>query len=382
MERREEVPKLERKPVRLVHLGAGIGQVSMMAAAALREAGWREEDVETYGYSTVAFESMPKINKLASRILKDNQLQNDVFFSGEDVRKLPSQPQRAQLIICELFDPGLLGEGILPLLSAARIKTCDAFDHAVIPNRGKVWAAAFEVGDHLNKYQGFDMSVFNHYRGGNMIDIDTLVQSGCARQLTNVFEALSFDFEKNEYPSMHTVKLQPLSSGKISAIVFWYVIEMDVEGEVLLTNWPETIPPTFSMLERDMHRPNPNRQAVHYFQGHYCKDLVMDEPLELDVGYTQSWPQFVWPGTEMVQKESGEKIAKPPPMPRHQLAFEKFKHETSELEKKLQQGLMFDEEMLGDGFAAAERVALEPNGNPNYMIDPNLANYFHLMFFL
>ena len=193
MERREEVPKLERKPVRLVHLGAGIGQVSMMAAAALREAGWREEDVETYGYSTVAFESMPKINKLASRILKDNQLQNDVFFSGEDVRKLPSQPQRAQLIICELFDPGLLGEGILPLLSAARIKTCDAFDHAVIPNRGKVWAAAFEVGDHLNKYQGFDMSVFNHYRGGNMIDIDTLVQSGCARQLTNVFEAFSFE---------------------------------------------------------------------------------------------------------------------------------------------------------------------------------------------
>eukprot|EP00435_Cladocopium_sp_Y103_P010472 s4860_g2.t1 len=40
------------------------------------------------------------------------------------------------------------------------------------------------------------------------------------------------------------------------------------------------------------------------------------------------------------------------------------------------------EEMLGDGYAAAERIALEPNGNPNYLIDPNNATFFHMMFFL
>ena len=28
------------------------------------------------------------------------------------------------------------------------------------------------------------------------------------------------------------------------------------------------------------------------------------------------------------------------------------------------------EEMLGDGYAAAERIALEPNGNPNYLSKP------------
>ena len=26
--------------------------------------------------------------------------------------------------------------------------------------------------------------------------------------------------------------------------------------------------------------------------------------------------------------------------------------------------------MLGDGYAAAERIALEPNGNPNYLLKP------------
>ena len=26
-----------------------------------------------------------------------------------------------------------------------------------------------------------------------------------------------------------------------------------------------------------------------------------------------------------------------------------------------------EEEILGDGYAAAERIALEPNGNPNYL---------------
>merc|ERR1719277_2586755 len=125
-------------------------------------------------------------------------------------------------------------------------------------------------------------------------------------------------------------------------------------------------------MEKDVHRPRPIRQAVCNFQGDYIKEVVKGEPIEIEVGYTQAWPQFIWPGTEMVQKESGERIPKPPPMPRHRLA----------LEKKLQHGLMFDEEMLGDGYAAAERVALEPNGNPNYMVDPQNANFFHMMFFL
>jgi len=84
----------------------------------------------------------------------------------------------------------------------------------------------------------------------------------------------------------------------------------------------------------------------------------------------------------MVQKESGERIPKPPPLPRHRLYFEKLKTETEKLEQQLQSGLMYDEEMLGDGYAAAERIALEPNGNPNYMIDPQNANFFHMMFFL
>jgi hypothetical protein len=32
-------------------------------------------------------------------------------FFAQDVRKLPSQPQRAQLVVCEHFDAGLLGLG-------------------------------------------------------------------------------------------------------------------------------------------------------------------------------------------------------------------------------------------------------------------------------
>merc|ERR1711920_246647 len=106
-------------------------------------------------------------------------------------------------------------------------------------------------------------------------------------------------------------------------------IEMDTEGEIILTNWPESIPPAdFSMMEKDLHRPLPLRQAICYFQGEYAKAVIKSELVEIDVGYSQAWPQFVWPGTEMVQKESGEMIPKPPPMPRHRLAYQKIKHET------------------------------------------------------
>merc|ERR1712050_187585 len=107
---------------------------------------------------------MKKVNSLARRVFRDNDLDREVFICAEDLRRLPSQPNRAQLMICELFDPGLLGEGILVLLNAARIKMCNAFEHQVIPARATIWAAAFELGENLNNYHGFDMSVFNNYR--------------------------------------------------------------------------------------------------------------------------------------------------------------------------------------------------------------------------
>eukprot|EP00913_Durusdinium_trenchii_P028069 g26316.t1 len=241
---------------------------------------------------------MPKVVKLAKRVFRDNHLENDVFLCNEDVRKLPSQPQRAQLVICEHFDAGLLGEGILVLLNAARIKMCNAFDHQVIPSRATLWAAAFEFGEHLKDYQGFNLSAFNHYRTGLMADVDTALADGSAKQMSNVFEVFKFDFEKNEMPNAHSISFTPLATGRITAIVFW-------------------------------HRISPLRQAVCHFQGNYIRE---DEPVEIDVGYQQAWPQFVWPGTEMVAKESGERIPKPPPMPRHRLYFEKMRTETEKLE--------------------------------------------------
>merc|ERR1711920_38914 len=244
-------------------------------------------------------------------------------------------------------------------------------------------AAAFEFGEDLKNCHGCDLSAFNHYRTNLMVDLDTALENGTARQLSNVFEVLKFNFETNEMPPSHPISITPTDDGKITAIVFWYEIQMDTEGEIILTNWPDSLPPAdFSMMEKDVHRPRPVRQAVCNYQGEYIKEVVRGEPIEIEVGYTQAWPQFIWPGTEMVQKESGERIPKPSPMPRHRLHFEKMKNETEDLEKKLQHGLMFDEEMLGDGFGAAERIALEPNGNPNYMINPDNANFFHMMFFL
>mmetsp|Transcript_36140 Transcript_36140/g.93245 ORF Transcript_36140/g.93245 Transcript_36140/m.93245 type:complete len:1065 (-) Transcript_36140:47-3241(-) len=383
MEEREATAKLDRMPLRIVHMGAGLGQISMVAAKCAREAGISAHEIETHGYSVVALESMPKVAKLAKRCFRDNGLEQDIFFCSEDVRKLPSQPQRAQLMVCELFDPGLLGEGILVLLAEARVKMCNSFKHECIPARATVWAAAFEFGEQLKDYHGFDMSMFNAYRTSLMVDIDTALANGSARQLSNVFEVFKFDFENNLMPQAHTLTITPTESGKITCIAFWYEIQMDTEGEILLTNWPESLPPAdFSMMEKDVHRPSPLRQACTNYQGDYIKEVTKGEPIEIDVGYTKAWPQFVWPGTEMVTRESGERIPKPPPMPRHRMAFEKMKLETEDLEKKLQHGLMFDEEMLADGYAAAERIALEPNGNPNYTVDPQNANYFHMMFFL
>merc|ERR1719369_2155538 len=145
---------------------------------------------------------------------------------------------------------------------------CNAFEHQVVPARATIWAAAFEFGQSLESYHGFDVSLFNHCRTSLMVDVDAALSAGYARQLSNVFEVLKFDFEKNEMPSPRTIKFTPTESGKVTAIVFWYEVQMDTEGEILLTNWPEAIPPAdFAMMEKDIHRPRPLKQAVCNFNG-------------------------------------------------------------------------------------------------------------------
>merc|ERR1719282_770669 len=117
-----------------------------------------------------------------------------------------------------------------------------------------------------------------------MVDMDTNIVNGNARQLSNVFEVFKFDFEKNEFPPARTINITPTQSGKVTAIAFWYEIHMDSEGEIVLTNWPESIPPAdFSMMEKDLHRPAPLRQAICNFQGDYIKEVTKDEPVEIDV---------------------------------------------------------------------------------------------------
>merc|ERR1712232_287079 len=319
----------------------------------------------------------------AKSVFADNCLERDIYFSSEDIRRLPNQPQRAQLIIGELIDPGLLGEGLLPLLSEARVKMCSAFNHRVVPSRAKIWAVALELGGSLKSMHGFDLSALNHYRVSNMVDVDETLENGSARQLSAAFEVLDFNLESGETPCHHVVEIVPTETGNITAIAFWYEMCLDPEGEIVLTNWPEAVPPAdFSMMEKELHRPSPLRQAITHFQVGYIKEVSKGVSVEINVGYTKAWPQFVWPGTEMVQKESGDMIPKPLPMPRHRLHFEKMSYETNELPNKLQGGLMYDEEMLSDAYAASERIALEPNGNSNYLIDPNNANFFHLMFFV
>lgn len=355
---------------------------------ALRENGLDPSDIETHGYSVVGF-NCGMGNKLAEvgrKVLKTNGIEDDVFLATEDIRRLPNQPQRGQIMVCELIDAGLLGEGIIPLLAEARVKMMKALDHKILPARATVYACCFEFGANLEKVHGFNMMQANHYRDADtMLDLDACIQRGVARQMTAPWECFKFDFENQDYPPAKNVILTTLQAGEINAIVFWYDLFIDEEGEIIFTNAPNSLPPVdFSLEDRDDYRPRYPRQAVQHFQGTYRKRVEEGEQVELQYGYDKAWIQFIWPGTEMVQKsdESGTMIPKPPQMPRHKVYYEQMSREMKELEQKLCGGMSYDEDMLADCFTAAERIALEPNGCQEYNIEPGQANFFHLMFFL
>merc|ERR1719443_599026 len=85
-EERLALPELERKPVRVINLGAGLGQVAMIAAQAARHVGVTQEDVDIHGYSIIAIDKMPKLAKLVRRTLSSNHLEKEVLYCSEDVQ--------------------------------------------------------------------------------------------------------------------------------------------------------------------------------------------------------------------------------------------------------------------------------------------------------
>lgn len=211
---------------RVLDIGTGSSLLALMAA----KAGALE---------VVACETSKPLAEVAKQIVIDNDLSQIIRVVGKKSTALEvgvDIEQRATLILGEIFDVGLLGEGALATLRHA-LRNLATPDVRVIPKSASVYGALIEIPhlrvlNPISSVCGFDLSAFDRFR--NPYAYRQLhLEHEPHQQLTEPFHVKKFDFRDIPPPASesnpHRLTLQEhaITDGTVHAIAFWYHLHLD-----------------------------------------------------------------------------------------------------------------------------------------------------------
>ncbi len=257
---------------RVLDIGTGSGLLAMMAARAGAD-------------SVVACEANAAAAAAAGRVVAANGLDDTVrvvpkrstdLVVGEDL------DEPVNVIVHEIVDSKLVGEGVLPSLRHA-LTTLASDDVAVIPSAGRVHAMLASLPDlagglPLAQVCGFDLSAFDRMRDRShvvQVDLDTTAHVA----LTDPVDVVRIPFDPpppsapDSDPHRVRVDFTPVQDGVAHAVVFWFTLELD-DAEHLSTG------PGRGREEASIHW----RQVAWFLPEH--RPVQAGNPVRLDLTYS------------------------------------------------------------------------------------------------
>jgi predicted RNA methylase len=208
-------------------VGSGSGLLAMLAAR--------------HGINFVtSCEMIEPIAELAKKITALNGFEDQIkivlkpshdLVVGRDLAK------RADLLITETIDCGLLGEGILPIIRHARqsLLTPDA---TLIPAKAVVKFSLLESNmvhrlNFVSQASQFNVSLFNLFSTNGYFPVR--LSTWTHRLLSQPTTAFDFDFQRDSLqPRQRYTSVQVEQSGTLHGIVFWF--ELDLGNGVSFNN--------------------------------------------------------------------------------------------------------------------------------------------------
>lgn len=213
----------------VLDIGSGSGLLAMMSA----RAGARQ---------TISCEMITPIAELARETVVRNNYGDRVTIldkKSTEMRVGIDMQSKADLLVTETVDCGLLGEGVIPSIAHARANLLTD-DAQIIPRSASVigMVVESEALRSLNQAEtaaGFDVSPINRYATAGYFPVRLGAFDYVA--LTDPFEAFSFDFARGVItPKTERIDVLVKRSGSCHAIVFWF--EMRLDEEISLSNHP------------------------------------------------------------------------------------------------------------------------------------------------
>jgi len=206
---------------RVLDIGSGSGLLAMMAA---RHGASAVTTCELVSMVAEKAKIITARNGFADKIQVINKLSTNLV-AGVDF------PERADILVTEIFDNGLLGEHALVAIEHAR-KHLLKPNAQLIPCGARVYAMCIESSEiyknhRVDTISGFDLSAFNQfssydYSGYHLAKMDYKALSGIAP----IFE---FDFYKDSENESVEIEFKVTESGTCHAVVYWYELQLDEE---------------------------------------------------------------------------------------------------------------------------------------------------------
>ena len=223
----------------VIDIGTGSGLLAMLAARA-------------GSTGVVAYETVPQLAKLAQALVAHNRLPV-VVVAAHTTESPPPESGGADVLVCELLDTALIGEGVLPSIRDACERGLLRPGYAAVPAQATVFAQVVE-SSLLQSWHG--LTTFG--RGGRLfamppsmrgcagapgieaVHFSAITGAAAARPLTAPEPLLAFDFTALPPPGGRAVLKDVVvtASGTAHAVVLWWACDMSGDGSVEMSTAP------------------------------------------------------------------------------------------------------------------------------------------------
>jgi type II protein arginine methyltransferase len=254
----------------VLDIGSGTGLLAMMAARA--GAG-----------KTISCEMVVPLAELAREVVARNGFAGKIQIMGKkstDLEVGDDMPQKANLLVTETVDCGLLGEGILPSIAHAKANLLTE-DAVIIPRSACVYAMLVESKrlrglNYVDRCAGFDLGLMREHATPHYFPVRLAAFE--YEPLTAPFEVFRFDFARELIlSSRKTISVPATRAGTCHAVVFWFNMQLDEEISISnepgsTTHWEQAV----QCLKHEMTVRESNVLQIE--AGHDCCSIVFEEP--------------------------------------------------------------------------------------------------------
>ncbi|XP_052735163.1 protein arginine N-methyltransferase 1.6 isoform X3 [Vigna angularis] len=244
---RHAIEKTISKPCHVLDIGAGTGLLSMMAARAMGDEG-----------KVTACESYLPMVKLMKKVLRLNGMEGRVKIINKRSEELQvglDMPSRAHVLVSEILDSELLGEGLIPTLQHAHDNLL-VENAMTVPYRATIYGQLVEstflwklhdfhnneatVSDSIRLTPpGLD-SVLGIKRQQYAMHVNPLQEE--ITLLSEPFKIFEFDFWKRPESYGETeLCVKATNDGRVHVVVSWWVLQLDQEGTIYYSTAPRWI---------------------------------------------------------------------------------------------------------------------------------------------